>query len=283
MDRLKSAPDFIVNRVSRLFPAYWVAMCLTLAFVYAGNIRALQISSLSALANVTMLQGFLYLPAVDGAYWTLTVELGFYASMLALWAGPGFRRLEPILIGWLALKWLMYSWVGMPSRIAMLLVLKFIPFFMIGMLFYRIWAGHRRWPAQVPYFAAALLTVFVTDGQDLFVAGCCLIVIFTTTLAGWLRFLCVRPILWFGTVSYSLYLVHENIGFTIMLKAREAGLDHWTGFAMALATVVAMAWALNRFVERPAGRMIGNWWKEYKASRSSSEQNDAAAVLRPAD
>lgn len=280
MDRLKSAPDFIVNRISRLFPAYWVAMCLTLVFVYAGNIQALQISPLSALANVTMLQGFLYLPAVDGAYWTLTVELGFYASMLALWAGPGFRRLEPILIGWLALKWLMYFWVGMPSRIAMLLVLKFIPFFMIGMLFYRIWAGHRRWPTQSPYFAAALLTVFITDGQDLFIAGCCLILIFIAALVGWLRFLCVRPILWLGTVSYSLYLVHENIGFVIMLNAREAGLNHWTGFAMALATVVALAWALNRFVERPAGRMIGEWWKGLRASRSLATHHEPEVTLR---
>tara|TARA_R110000782_G_scaffold117364_3_gene207571 strand:- start:13446 stop:14393 length:948 start_codon:yes stop_codon:yes gene_type:complete len=266
LERIGSVADFIVNRVSRLFPAYWVAILLTLSFEYAGHIDTLKIPAISILANFTMLQGFLYLPAVDGVYWTLTVELGFYACMLGLWLvlGKGMARLEPMLLPWLALKWLMFYWEGMPSRVAMLLVLQFLPFFIIGILHYRIWSGQRKWLAQLPYLVAALATLLWTDGMELFLAGCGLVVIFAATLRGALRFLTVRPLLWFGAISYPLYLVHENIGFVIMLRAQALGFNRWLGFAAALCVVTLIAWLLHRNVEMPASRWITRKWKARK-------------------
>jgi peptidoglycan/LPS O-acetylase OafA/YrhL len=97
-------------------------------------------------------------------------------------------------------------------------------------------------------------------------------------LAGWLRFLCVGPLLWFGRISYSLYLVHENIGFVIMLKAHEAGLGHWAGFSLAFVSVIAIAWVLNMLVEKPGARMIAMWWKQRK-SKDGLQPNYAVQPL----
>ncbi len=262
LERASGVMDFAVNRFSRLFPAYWAALPLVLAFVWLGDVKPLQITPLAMLANITMLQGFLYLPAIDGAYWTLTVELGFYASMLGLWLllRKKFDRLEPMLIPWLGLKGLMFVWQGMPSRVAMLLVLQFLPYFVIGMLYYRIWSGQRRWQQQIPYFLAALGVLAWTEALDLFLVGCVLVALFGLVLAGALRFLSVRPLLWLGTISYPLYLVHENIGFVILLKSQAAGLDHWTALALALAVIVPLAAALHYAVEMPASRWISSRW-----------------------
>ncbi|MEZ5654715.1 MAG: acyltransferase [Sphingobium sp.] len=272
MSRIGSVADFVVNRFARLFPAYWVAIILTLSFEYGGGVDTLIVPVHSALANFTMLQGFLYLPAVDGAYWTLTIELGFYACMTGLWLmlGREFRRLEPMLLLWLALKWLMLVWPAMPSRLTILLVLEFAPFFIIGIIFHRIWSGQRRWRAQLPYLAAALLTLAATESRELFLAGCVLVAIFALILNGVLRFLCVRPVLWFGSISYPLYLVHENVGFVIMLKAHQVGLNHWVGFATALAIVVALAWLLHVYVERPVGDRLSCRWKNRQRLRAVS-------------
>ncbi len=267
LERIGSVADFAVNRFSRLFPAYWVAILLTLAFVQMGDVAALKIPPGSALVNFTMLQGFLYLPAVDGVYWTLTVELGFYASMIGLWLvlGKGMKRLELMLLPWLALRLLMGEWNGFPSRLAMLLVLQFVPFFMIGILCYRIWSGQRRWRQQLPYFAALLLTLLLVDRMDFFWAACVLILVFAAMLGGGLRFLCVAPVLWFGAISYPLYLLHENIGFVIMLKAQAAHMNHWASLAVASATVTLLAWLLHRHVELPAARWISRGWKQHRS------------------
>lgn len=261
LDKVRTVPDFLLNRFSRLYPAYWVAMLLTLTVEYLGRVTALQIPSLDIVANVTMLEGFVFLQAVDGAYWTLTVEIAFYVSMLMLWKGPGTKRLEPVLLLWLAAKWLLAFWPGMPERIVMLLVLRYIPFFAIGMLSYRVWAGKRSWTQQMPYLAAVLLTTALFDTSDLLLVGVLLIGCFWAMVEGKLGFLCVRPLLWIGSISYSLYLVHQNIGFVVMLKADAAGLSPWLGFALAIAIAISLGAAVNHYVEKPAAKAIMAWWK----------------------
>ena len=82
-----------------------------------------------------------------------------------------------------------------------------------------------------------------------------------------LRFLCVRPLLWLGSISYPLYLVHENIGFVILLKAQALHINHWIGLGAALTVVTVLAWALHVHVELPAGRWITRKWREYRKGR----------------
>lgn len=265
VDKLRHASDFVLNRASRLLPAYGAAMVLTLSVEYIGHVTALQIPPLAILANLSMLEGFVFLPAVDGAYWTLTVEIGFYASMLTIWACGGHMRLEPVLLAWLSLKWLMVAWPQFPERAVMVMVLRYIPFFAIGMLFYRIWSGQRTARAQIPYFAAIVVTIAALESWDIFAASLILIALFAAMLKGALRFLCVRPLLWFGGISYSLYLVHQNIGYVIMLKAAGWGIGPWTSFAMAWAMAIGIGATLNRLVERPAQRGIERWWKARRA------------------
>lgn len=280
LDRIRDAADFVANRAVRLFPAYWTAMLLTLAVEHLGHVTSLYVPTVAVIANISMLEGFVFLPAVDGAYWTLTVEIGFYVSIMLLWLvrgkhgageGTGIRRLEPALAGWLGIKWLLFFWPDMPERIVMLLVLRYVPFFIIGMLSYRIWTGQRTWREQAPYFALVLLTIGVIETPDLLAAGGLLVLCFWAMLRGYLRFLCVAPLLWLGGISYSLYLVHENIGFVIMLKASAMGFDPWVGFITALAVALGLGVLLNRTVERPAARWLSARWKRWRARRPAND------------
>lgn len=266
LNHVRRPADFVVNRVSRLFPAYWVALMLTLGFEYAADIRSLEIPPVEVLANFTMMEGFLFLHMVDGAHWTLTVELGFYASILFLWMTGATRRLEYWLIAWLGLRWFwLLMFVDMPERIIMLTVLRFVPFFVIGMALGRIWNGQRRWTQQVHVLGFAMLTLAMFETWDIVLAGAILIAIFSAMMTGRLRWICARPLLWVGSISYSLYLVHQNIGFVIMLICSRWGMNPWVGFAVAVLTAFGLGYTLNRFVERPAQRAIDRWWKGRQA------------------
>ncbi len=261
LDRIRTVADFVVNRFARLYPAYLVAMLLTLSIEYLAHVYALLIGPMAILANFTMLQGFAFLPEVDGAYWTLTVEIAFYFCMVAMWKFAGLRRLEPLLAGWLALRWLYMLWPDMPERIIMLLVLRYVPFFIIGMLSYRVWAGQRSWRQQAPYAVLALLSVATMETWDVTVVACVLLATFVILIAGGLRAIAIRPLTWLGGISYSFYLIHQHIGFVIMLKAAQGGYGPWTAFTVAMLVALALGTLVNRVVERPAGEAILAWWK----------------------
>lgn len=261
LDRIETVADFAVNRIARLYPAYLTAMLLTLSIEYGAHVWSLMIGPSAILANLTMLQGFAFLPEVDGAYWTLTVEIAFYVCMVALWKFTGMQRLEPVLLGWLALRWLPLVWPDMPERIVMLLVLRYV----IGILCHRVWSGRRNWRQQIPYCAAALLTVAVTETFDIIIVACLLLVIFAAMMRGWLRFIAVRPLTWMGGISYSFYLIHQHIGFVVMLKASAAGFGPWTAFFLAFLVALTLGTLVNRLVERPAADAILAWWKRRRA------------------
>lgn len=263
---LASMGDFVVNRFARLFPAYWAAMAITLLAEHWGHIPQLQISAGAVLVNLTMLQSYFYIPSVDGAYWTLGVELSFYACMLAMWRIFRLRGLEGLLMLWLCGKWALAYWPDMPTRIVMLFVLKWVGFFALGMMCYRIWAGERSWKEQLPDLGLLLVTIAATDPPDLLLAALVLALVFALMLAGKLRWICVRPLVWVGGISYSLYLVHQNLGFVIMLAGERAGLGPLTTYALALAAAFTLGAAINRWIERPAGRWLLARWEARKGS-----------------
>lgn len=260
LDRAASVSDFAVKRFARLYPAYWGAMTLTLLVQQVSGISALQDSAIVVIANITMLQSFAYLPGVDGAYWTLGLELSFYICMVVLWASGASAKLEPVLLAWLGLGWVAWAWTGMPSRITMLLVLQYIPFFGIGMISYRVWSGARRWSQQLPCAAAILLSVFVQASLEAAILAILMFGIFAAMVAGRLRFLVVRPLLWLGSISYALYLVHHDIGFIVLLEADAMGVSPLVGLGLALATAISLAVILHHLVEQPAARLLSNRW-----------------------
>jgi peptidoglycan/LPS O-acetylase OafA/YrhL len=73
----------------------------------------------------------------------------------------------------------------------------------------------------------------------------------------WPRWLCFRPLNWkplrfVGTLSYSLYLVHQ-----VTLVAFEQH-SSWPGVARAVAALLvsfAIAWAMYHAVEKPCARL----------------------------
>lgn len=261
LDRIGSLADFAVNRFARLYPAYLTAMIVTLSVEYLDHVTTLLVGPAAILANLTMLQGFAFMPQVDGAYWTLTVEISFYLCMALLWRCGVVSRIEPVLAGWLALRWLYWFWPDMPERAVMLLVLRYIPFFIIGMLSYRAWRGHRTVRQQAPYAALALLSIATMETWDILVMGCLLVLAFAALIHGHLRFIAHPWLVWLGGISYSFYLVHQHVGFVVMLAVAKTGFSPWVGFATAFGVALGLGTLIHHAVERPVGDWILARWK----------------------
>jgi len=265
LERTGRTADFVVMRMARLFPAYWLAVLLTTLGVIALGAGELAQPWPIVLTNLTMLQGFAYLPAVDGAYWSLTVELGFYLCMWGLWRARLLGRIEAVLLGWISLKLLWWLLPALPSRVGIVVVQQYIPFFAIGICAWRVRQGARCWRQQVPVLALGALAVALCDDIAHAAVYVGLVVVMAALVSGRLGWLAQRWLLWLGAVSYPLYLVHENLGYALIARLEAVGAPPALALAMALGAALAVAHLVQRTVEQPALAAVRAGWRGMQA------------------
>lgn len=94
--------DFCISRFFRLYPAYWLSIPLG-AYLFF-HLRGEPFGVPQVLANMTMLQQFMGQPNAIGVYWTLQLELIFYALCVAMFLIGRLR--EPRFVMGIALAML---------------------------------------------------------------------------------------------------------------------------------------------------------------------------------
>ena len=106
LERSGSAGRFWVGRVFRLYPLYWLSLALAVAFHLGGFAPAHELEAafrknvpVNTLVNITMLQQLVGVPHAIAPYWTLSVELMFYAGCTAFLLAGIFARLNlPVVL-----------------------------------------------------------------------------------------------------------------------------------------------------------------------------------------
>ena len=272
---------YVVHRVGRIVPAYWLAIVGSIALLYpiAGS-PGVRLPP-PELLPLFFVFGQNFSPQtllkLDPPMWTLAVEAAFYVVL------P--------LLGWLALR-------GRATPRAQLLVP--LALLLLGVAFNAVLAqaggADLRWskslPAMLPYFAvgmgaavlatgrrptagqarvlvgAALLLVAVNvalqvaAGHGAQVTGLLKVIRDLPAALGFAMLICVaatrppralalRPLAWCGLVSYGLYLWHVPV----LLVMRAAGLlplDVAGATLVGLPVSLLAGWLSFRFVEAPA-------------------------------
>ena len=77
-------------------------------------------------------------------------------------------------------------------------------------------------------------------------------------MLGWMR---GAFFVFLGSISYSLYLLHQAIGFALIHELERRGVPSLAACLSTLVVVVALASALTFMVERPVMRKIRSWWR----------------------
>jgi peptidoglycan/LPS O-acetylase OafA/YrhL len=268
--RTRTALDFVVSRFSRLFPVFWVAVLVTQTVVRMSPLPGHTLSWGEALVNLTMLAGPLHVRWVDSAYWSLVVELMFYAIMLGLFLVGMLKHIERLILPWLLLQ-IVAAIVSkathnaIPQGLAVLLLLKYAHLFLAGILCYRI---RFEGPTVARYLllAGCLATQFAVKGLWAGVFGVVFFALFYTLARQRLAWIAVSPLVFLGTISYSLYLVHENIGYVIMRAF--ASFPRPVQWLAAMTTVLLLATLLTFIVEQPALRIIRRVYKQFRGKPS---------------
>jgi peptidoglycan/LPS O-acetylase OafA/YrhL len=271
LERSRTWRDFAFSRFSRLYPSYWAALCLTVLLAWALQTpRRFWLRGFAV--NFTMGQKFVGWPDIDEVYWSLAVELGFYALMLAIFAVGALARIEALCVPWLVVAGaapLVAAWLGwaLPAWLRLLLVVSYAPLFISGIVLCRARSsGFTR--ARVAMLGACVAAEFITIGVETGAVALLFVLVVSAAVLGYLQPLRLGPLLWLGAISYPLYLVHRNNGYLLMGHLHAWGLPPALTMLVAIAASLALASAITYGVERPAMSGLRRWYRGRARARA---------------
>ncbi|WP_433826147.1 acyltransferase family protein [Actinoplanes sp. CA-015351] len=284
---------FFQSRIIRLFPAYWAAVLITTAVITIWPVVRNPKSWHDVVLNLTMLQAPIGAPHVDAVYWTLWNEALFYLLFtVVVWRGLTLRR--TVIFGY---SWLLASAISFQTDFPLLKVLlqaEYAPFFVAGITLYLI---HRfgpdmlLWGLLAASFAMAQYWTFRRvgyvgrthlDTQLSGKVGAALVTLFFVILLaialGYTSRIQWRWLTTAGLLTYPFYLLHENIGWTIIYGIRDFA-PRPVVLAVVIAIMLVSAYLLHRLFEKPVARILK---KRLAEAASSLGRGDRYASARPA-
>jgi peptidoglycan/LPS O-acetylase OafA/YrhL len=263
--------DFAIKRLFRIYPAYWLSIFAGAFACYWLWDRPFGLREI--LVNLTLLQDLFGVPSAQGLYWTLIVELAFYAICLAFLLSGNIRNDRAIaffatglasvallsliatrsgtaLFGFNVIQWFVHlsvmatgtlfrAWYdgGLRDRTSRALLWALLAFYLVGFPLVSTLVAGLPWRYTVPYASGVLL----------FVLGTAVVRISHPLMA------------WLGQISYSIYLFHAVVFYPLLWLLLQLPVEAWwrtrhLGFYLALNAVltVLVASLVYRCVERPA-------------------------------
>jgi peptidoglycan/LPS O-acetylase OafA/YrhL len=295
-----SAYKFFVSRFTRLVPAVWV--CATIALL-AWVLVDVGTRPLSLFAMYVRSVAFFPKGAwIDSVYWTLGVEICFYALMLLLLMTSRQHWIKPVMcaIGLMStLFWIGYTLAAQDqgsalfgvfsqvqwSRLAQLLLIQHGVFFAFGVL---LWSQLLKQPSRGQLAWLALFAV----GGCLQIAGESMLKLEKTGLdfspltpcAIWLSAMlffwiavannaraqqlpawCLQFLRRLGLMTYPLYLLHNVTGGALLGALIEMGIPAGAALAGTIVVVLALSWWISKVPEPALQRSTRTLFESLRA------------------
>jgi peptidoglycan/LPS O-acetylase OafA/YrhL len=244
---------FLLKRIVRLDPPYLVAgaLAMTLAYLsaalpgYAGQQPEFTVPQI--LLHLGYLNTFFGYPWLIPVFWSLAIEFQFYictalAFPLLIHSSPFVRLAAFAAMG--------ISGYLLPDP---LFVFHYLGLFALGVATFWKFVGISSLRTYVPFAIAATLVTADAHGAPVAVVG-----LATAAAIAFVRMPHFGFFTFFGSVSYSLYLLHTIVGGRVVnLAVRYAEsvnstLTHFAILMAAMASSVVAAYLMYVAVEQPA-------------------------------
>lgn len=271
LTRSKGLADYAGKRLRRLYPAYFVVVLVPALVALALAPEAIRSVGAYVGANLIFLNflapdlpGFFgnqRFTAVNGALWTLKIEVLFYLVLPVLgWMLALVRRWKWVLLGAIyvaAEAWRAYWLAGdgmYDSAIARQLPGQ-MSFFVAGVTLWLMWDGLKPVPWILFWVGAAI--VALTFWSDLFIMLRAIglgLAIASLALGRGPQVNAARH----GDVSYGLYIVHFPVLQTL-IAAGVFAFHPALGLAASFIIVLALSFAMWHLIEKRALRQSSHY------------------------
>lgn len=288
--RKRDAVVFLQSRFLRILPCYYIVLALNLLLLGCWPLTLNPPWTWPQfLANLTVMPNLFGYACLEPVTWTLQVEVLFYLILLALFLGGFLQRPVPTIgvvlaicwVGcwgcdWLKAQQLAEPWVQVVDTLRQLLLLDYFPLFAVGILIHELWRRDQQTPRNdcpltpegwmkrnfdVFFAIIAALVVFHATDRFNHNPGVSVGLTFLVGMSLYRRvpFLRWRPLVFISSISYMLYLLHNNLGAVyIGWLNQTVGLPPQVCFALALPSIVLLATVATFALERPLTSWLRN-------------------------
>ncbi len=283
--------DFVAARLIRIIPIFLM--------VIIANIWILRLSPMNQtvttsqfMANMTLMPKILGYECVDPVMWTLQIEMMFYGTLVVLFKIGALRR---YFLGWgtlLTLSLLVCpaldamapshsnsGWFAAGTMLRRVMLLDFVPLFAIGFLLYMIKTDSgRKWQNILGILAAAAVFHSIDHGRHNPVATALIIGLITMSAYGRVPILRLKPLVYVSTISYAIYLCHNNLGCAMIHRFDQLGIPPQICFLFGIVFSFAMAVVVTHRIEQPITQALRNGWSRYRGVSKPAPDASTARI-----
>jgi peptidoglycan/LPS O-acetylase OafA/YrhL len=275
---------FISNRFIRLFPVFWLCLLITVLL----HIFVLKTSGMSFdrfMANATMVPSrYLRFGVIDGVYWTLWIELKFYAYivvLLLLRLIKNFKLASAALITSFFLSFYFTAFIVIPEpsfpgatmleHFFTLFFSDYGYYFFAGMLFYGVFKDRKKvvylpgiFICYIVAIVSAVSRSYFNPSIDVAIVTGFFVLFFliayhviTNAPFQYLTRGRIVNITFLGVITYPLYLLHNILIASSTTVLGQFRLDNFFGFLCSMVFVLLVLVVVNSF-----DRYVSSAWKE---------------------
>ncbi|WKK67098.1 acyltransferase family protein [Lutimonas zeaxanthinifaciens] len=264
----RSISKFIISRITRLYPIYWMCVSLTFLVVILFGSPRYHAQLVQYILNLTMFHNYLGIESIDGVYWTLFVEMKFYIFVIGSYLIINkIKRID--------LDYLVYFWTSLSllflfmNNIYILKVINFFfilnwsSYFIAGIVFYQIYNRG----ISLQYFFLLMILFLLSlhyaflkiefyemqynapfskliGGGIIFIFYLIMLLVATNKL----KSINSPKLISLGMLTYPLYLIHQIIGF-IILNNLGIYFNKYVVVAATLIVMLVVSYLLSKYYE----------------------------------
>ena len=272
--------DFVAARMIRIVPIFSLAIIANVWILQLPPMNQF-VSSDQFFANMTLLPKVLGYECVDPVMWTLQIEMMFYAALVILFKTGLLHR---YFVGWggllicsvvlcptldtLAVSHSDTGWHVAATVVRQLMLLDFVPLFAIGFLLYMIKTGvGKKWQNLLGIAVAATVFHCIDHGKHNPAATALIIGLVAASAYGKVPPLRFKPLIYVSTISYALYLCHNNLGSALIYSFNQAGVPPLVCLAIGIVFSFSLAIIITNRIEQPITSVLRKGWDRVRKGR----------------
>jgi peptidoglycan/LPS O-acetylase OafA/YrhL len=243
IERHGSLRRFWVSRFFRLYPMYWFCMAGVVLFS-----MGMTNEPVALLANFAMVPLLLGLPLLWPIFWSLSIEILFYACVSVFFRIGILRHTIALTVSVIVIGWLLEGGLWLLGRPVEFEIFSNLALMFVGTVFYRYFYGTISKQMVWAIIALALLLLSASvfwQPPSMLIARLVALAIFGSVLSMHRRRI-PNMLIYIGQISYSIYLLHL---FVLALIPKTSypviTIIIWFLCIMLLASIT------YRFIERP--------------------------------